>query len=103
MAGGVLAVWLCSENQRPTQTSCVVAGRVLAVSLCSENHRPTQTSCVVAGRVLAVSLCSENQRPTQTSCVVAGRGVGRLAGVVKISAPRRRAAWWRDGCWPFAV
>ena len=44
----------CSENQRPTQTSCVVAGRGLCAGLptphiagpkvsCSENHRPTQT------------------------------------------------------------
>ena len=57
----------CSENHRPTQTSCVVAGMVLAVCRGSENHRPTQTSCVVAGMVLAVCRCSENHRPTQTS------------------------------------
>ena len=70
----------CSENQRPTQTSCVVAGVVLAVRRCGENQRPTQTSCVVAGSgVGRLRRCSENQRPTQTSCVVAG---GRCARVV---------------------
>ena len=70
----------CSENRRPTQTSCVVAGMVLAVWLGSENRRPTQTSCVVAGVVLAVWLGSENQRPDADELRGGGNGVGRLAG-----------------------